>query len=102
MARRRRGTHVRRHSTRPKASPTGTPLDDTHYRIRHDRIDTDGTLTLRHNSRLHHIGMGRRDTGTNVLILVHDLHIRNANTDGELLRELQHDPAKDYQPQAKP
>ena len=87
---------------RPKATPTGTPLTNGSYRIRHDRIDSNGKLTLRHNSRLHHLGMGRRYAGTNVLILVHDLHIRILTTDGELLRELQLDPTKDYQPQPKP
>ncbi len=87
---------------RPKAVPTGTPLDDTHYRIRHDRIDPSGVFTLRHNSRLHHIGVGRRHAGTDILVLVHDLHIRVLTADGELLRELHLDPGKDYQPQPKP
>jgi hypothetical protein len=35
-----------------------------HFRVRRDRIDADGKLTLRHNSRLHHIGTGRRWAGT--------------------------------------
>ena len=87
---------------RPKATPTGIPLHTGAYRIRHDRIDSNGKLTLRHNSRLHHIGMGRRHAGTNVLILVHDLHIRVVTTDGQILRELQLDPTKNYQPQTKP
>lgn len=87
---------------RPKATPTGTPLHAGAYRIRHDRIDSNGKLTVRHNSRLHHLGMGRRHAGTHVLILIHDLHIRVATTDGQLLRELQLDPTKDYQPQTKP
>jgi Integrase core domain len=87
---------------RPKATPTGTPLHAGAYRIRHDRIDSNGKLTLRHNSRLHHIGMGRRYANTNILLLIHDLHIRVVTTDGRLLRELQLDPTKDYQPQAKP
>jgi hypothetical protein len=46
--------------------------------------------------------MGRRYAGTNVLLLIHDLHIRITTTDGLLLRELQLDPTKDYQPQTKP
>jgi hypothetical protein len=51
--------------------------------------------------------MGRRHAGTNVLLLVHDLlvhdlHIRVVTTDGHLLRELQLDPTKNYQPQIKP
>jgi len=86
---------------RPKATPTGTPLHDGHYRIRHDRIDSCGKLTPRHNSRLHHLGIGRRHAGINVLILIHDLHIRVLDTDGHLLRELQLNPTKDYQPQPK-
>jgi transposase InsO family protein len=97
-----RHTPQQAYLARPKATPTGTPLHAGAYRIRHDRIDTDGKLTLRHNSRLHHIGMGRRHAGTHVLILVHDLHIRVSTTDGHLLPELQLDPTKDYQPQTKP
>lgn len=61
-----------------------------------------GQLTLRHNSRLHHIGMGRRHAGTPVLMLVHDLHIRITTTSGQLLRDFHLDPTRDYQTQAKP
>ncbi len=67
---------------------------------RHDRIDNSGVITLRHDSRLHHIGLGRRYAGTPVLVLVHDLHIRVLSTSGQLLRELTLDPTRDYQPQA--
>ncbi len=84
-----RRTPQQAYDARPKATSTATPLDDTHYRIRHDTIDDSGVFTLRHNSRLHHIGIGRRHAGTHILVLVHDLHIRVLNTDGELLRELQ-------------
>ena len=59
-------------------------------------------ITLRYNSRLHHIGLGRRHAGTRVLVLAHDLDIRVLTTDGELLRELTLDPTRDYQPQARP
>jgi hypothetical protein len=69
---------------------------------RHDRIDLSGVITLRHNSRLHHIGLGRRHAGTRVLVLVRDRHVRVLNTDGKLLRELQLDPTRNYQPQARP
>jgi Integrase core domain len=56
-------------------------------------------LHLRHNSRLHHIGVGRRHAGSDILVLVHDRHVRVPTHDGELLRELELDPSKDYQPQ---
>ena len=37
---------------RPKAT-AGDRGDDSHDRVRHDRIGTNGTVTLRHNTRLH-------------------------------------------------
>jgi hypothetical protein len=43
-----------------------------------------------------------KGAGTDVLILVHDLHIRVLTDHGQLLRELQLDPTKNYQPQTKP
>ena len=89
------------YDTRPKAIPRGLPLDDAHYRVRHDTIDRYGKLTLRHASRLHHIGIGRRHAGTKVLVLVKDLHIRITTTHGEPIRDFPLDPNRDYQPQPK-
>ena len=97
-----RRTPAQAYTGRPKAVPTGTPIDTGHYRVRHDRIDPSGVITLRHNSRLHHIGIGRRHAGTRVLVLVRDLHVRVLDADGELLRDLHLDPTRDYQPQARP
>jgi transposase InsO family protein len=97
-----RRTPAQAYTARPKAVPTGTPIDTGHYRVRHDRIDNSGVITLRHHSRLHHIGLGRRHAGTRVLVLVRDLDVRVLTTDGQLLRELTLDPSRDYQPQARP
>ena len=97
-----RRTPEQAYQARPKAVPTGTPLDTGHYRVRHDRIDASGVITLRHHSRLHHIGLGRRHASTRVLVLARDLDVRVLTTDGELLRELILDPSRDYQPQARP
>jgi transposase len=87
---------------RPRAVP-GSRNTDTHDRVRADRVDTDGKLTLRHNGRLYHIGIGRTHARTRVLMLVHDLDIRviNAAT-GELLRQLTLDPTRNYQPTGRP
>jgi|RhiMetdeSRZDD1v2_1073273.scaffolds.fasta_scaffold522465_1 transposase InsO family protein len=94
-----RRTPTEAYTARPKATATGQPLyDPTHWRVRHDTVDTDGKLTLRHASRLHHIGIGRRYAGTTVLMLIHELHIRIITTNGQLLRDLQLDPTRDYQP----
>ena len=60
-----------------------------HQRVRHDRIDTSGVVTLRIAGRLHHIGIGRTHARTHVILLIHDLHVRViAATTGEILREL--------------
>jgi hypothetical protein len=76
-------------------------LVSEHFRVRRDRVDADGKLTLRYNSRLHHIGIGRRWSGTKVLILARDLDLRIITQDnGELIRELTLDPTRDYQAQA--
>src|SRR6185437_6489723 len=97
-----RATPATAYAGRPKASP-GDRTADTHNRVRTDRIDATGLVTLRHNGRLHHIGAGRPYAGTRVLLLVQDLHIRviNAGT-GELLRELTLDPTRNYQPTGRP
>ena len=97
-----RVTPVTAYAARPKAVP-GDRSADTHDRVRTDRIDNTGLVTLRHNGKLHHIGTGRAHAGTRVLLLVQDLDIRVINADtGELIRELLLDPDKDYQPTGRP
>ncbi len=86
----------------PKTGPQHNGAD-THFRVRHDRVDTTGSVTLRHNSRLHHIGIGRAHKHTPITLLVADLDIRIITTQtGELLRHLTLDPTRDYQPQNPP
>jgi transposase InsO family protein len=98
-----RATPATAYSARPKATPSADRSNDTHDRVRTDRIDDSGCVTLRVNGRLHHIGIGRTHARTHVLILVHDLDVRiiDAAT-GELLRELAIDPNKDYQATGAP
>jgi transposase InsO family protein len=98
-----RATPATAYAARPKATPGTSRARDTHDRIRHDKIDKAGCVTLRANGRLHHIGVGRTHTGTDVLLLVQDLHIRVIHaTTGELLRDLILDPRTDYQPTGRP
>ncbi|WP_205830758.1 MULTISPECIES: hypothetical protein [unclassified Microbispora] len=95
-----RATPAAAYSTRPKAQPSGTRDGDTHTRVRHDRVDHTGVVTLRISGRLHHIGIGRTHARTHVILLVDDLHVRVVNaTTRQLLRELTIDPTRDYQPQ---
>ena len=97
-----RATPATIYTTRPKATP-GDTSHHAHYRVRHDRISQAGNITIRHNSRLHHIGINKQLAGTYVIALIDDLHIRiiDAAT-GEVLRDLTLDPTRDYQPTGRP
>ncbi len=84
--------------SRDKARPRkqeGTPSKE--LRVRHDKVDIDGSVTLRYRSKLHHIGMGNALRGTRVIMLVAGRDIRVLSEEGELLRQLTLDPSKDYQ-----
>jgi transposase InsO family protein len=93
-----RATPATVYTTRPKATPsTGSRDDDTHDRLRHDKVDKAGKITWRYQGQMYSIGIGRTHTGTRVLVLAQDLDIRiiDAAT-GELLRELTLDTSKRY------
>jgi transposase InsO family protein len=97
-----RRTPAEAFDARPKARPSLAPVTvPNDVRVRRDRIDKTGVITLRHDSRLHHIGLGRRLAGTPVLALVDGLRVRVITEDGELIRELVLDPTRDYQPHGR-
>lgn len=72
-------------------------VPDTHFRVRHDRVDKTGCVTLRHESRLIHIGIGRAHKGQRILLLIADRDVRVVSEQGELIRQLTIDPSRDYQ-----
>jgi transposase InsO family protein len=97
-----RATPAAAYAARPKATP-GDRSADTHDRVRTDKIGSTGTVTLRHGGKLYHIGVGRAHAGTEILLLVQDLHVRIvAAATGELLRELTLNPNRNYQPTGRP
>jgi transposase InsO family protein len=84
---------------RDKARPSGPRIvPGAGVRVRRDRVDTSGRVTLRHRTKLHHIGIGKAHRGKRVIVLVDGLDIKVLSTDGELLRRLSLDPNRDYQP----
>ena len=84
---------------RDKARPSGPKIRvGAGVRVRRDRIDKGGKVTLRHGTRLHHIGVGHAHKGKRVTLLVDGLDVRVISEDGELLRRLTLDPTRDYQP----
>jgi hypothetical protein len=98
-----RRTPAAAYLARPKATPAhGSPTTPPDARIRRDRVDDSGVVTLRHHGRLHHIGIGRTHARTHILLLILDRDIRVVDaTTGELLRELTLDPTRDYQPRGR-
>jgi transposase InsO family protein len=87
-------------AARDRARPSGPRIRiGAGVRVRRDRIDKNGKVTLRHRTRLHHIGVGHAHKGKRVILLVDDLDVRVVSKDGELLRHLTLDPNHDYQPQ---
>ena len=94
-----RRTPAEAFAARPKATPSLPRLEvPAQHRVRRDKVDSVGRITLRHDSKLHHIGLGRKLAGMRVIALVDGLHVRVVTEDGELVRELTLDPSRDYQP----
>lgn len=92
-------TPLQAYNTRIKARPANTQPPTTHFRIRQDKVDQGGRVSLRHNSKLHHIGIGRAHKNRPIKLLIADQNIRIINPDtGQLIRELTLDPTRDYQP----
>jgi transposase InsO family protein len=89
-------TPLQAFNARLKASPSlAQPQVD--YRIRRDRLDAGGRVTLRYLSRLRHFHVSYKHRGQAVLLLVAGDHVRVIAEDGALLRELTLDPSRDYQ-----
>jgi transposase InsO family protein len=84
---------------RIKAKPSQPGIDVEGYRVRHDKVDKAGKVTLRYRGRLHHIGLGRPYKGERIILLVAGAKVRILNADGKLIRELTIDPNRAYQPQ---
>jgi len=94
-------TPLQAYSARTKARPANSP-PNTHFRVREDKVDKTGRVTLRYDSRLYHIGIGRAHKHQPVKLLVADRDIRVIDLHGQLIRELTLDPNRDYQPLTAP
>ncbi len=74
------------------------PQTATHFRVRPDKVDGFGRVTLRYLSQLRHIYVGRAHKHERIRLLVAGARVRIIREDGQLLRELTLDPSRDYQP----
>jgi transposase InsO family protein len=95
-------TPLQAYSARIKAKPAdGAPGVPSHFRVREDKVDAYGKVSVRYMSRLHHIGLGRAHKGRRVKLLIADQSVRVIDPDGQLIRELTLDPSRDYQPRTR-
>ena len=86
------------YDAREKAVPSPSFVKVGERRLRFDRVDRAGRITLRHRGRLHHIGIGNvpmRAGGSPCSSTASTS--RSWELDGSPLRRLVLDPTKDYQ-----
>jgi transposase InsO family protein len=93
-----RRTPAQAYAATPKAAPAITAPGE-HWRIRTDRVDTDGKVTLRHAGRLRHLGIGRAHKHKRLILLIQDTDVTAVeHGTGEILAEFTIDPTRGYQP----
>ena len=82
---------------RLKARPSLQPAL-TDHRVRRDKIDAFGKVTIRYLGRLRHIPVGTAHRNRRVRLLVAGPDVRIITDEGELIRALTLDPLRNYQP----
>jgi transposase InsO family protein len=80
----------------PKAFPASA-RPQAHYRLRYDRLDKTGRMTMRRAGRMHHLGVGAAHSGKRVLALAddHKITVTDLHT-GEILSTHLIQPNKTY------
>jgi transposase InsO family protein len=81
----------------PKAAPASNGHPQGHYRLRYDRLDTKGKMSVRRAGRMHHLGIGTIHARKRVLALADDNHITVIELEtGEVLSTHLIEPDKTY------
>ena len=81
---------------RLKAGPS-LPTPPVQYRVRRDKLDSSGRVTVRYLGRLRHVYVSYRLRGHPVTLLVAGAHLRAVAEDGSILREITLDSTRNYQ-----
>ena len=75
---------------RTKARPSRPGIFVEGYRVRHDKVDKAGKVTLRYRGKLQHIGIGQPYKGRHIVLLVAGRHVRVLDDQNHLIRESSH------------
>jgi transposase InsO family protein len=86
------------YEARVKARPSKPGIYIEGYRVRHDKVDKTGKVSLRYKGRLRHIGVGRPYKGQRIILLVAGADVRVLSDEGTLIGETTIDPNRGYQP----
>ncbi len=92
-----RRTPANAYRATPKALPASNGHPPGHYRLRYDRLDNKGKMSLRRAGRMHHLGVGAKHARKRVLALADDHHVTVTDlTTGEILSRHLIEPHKTY------
>jgi len=93
-----RHTPAEAYTALPKDQPS-IELLERHWRVRHDIVDTGGTITVRWVGKLRHLAIGRAHKGADIVLLMAgpDTLVIDRTT-GEIIAEHHLDDTRDYQP----
>jgi transposase InsO family protein len=81
----------------PKSAPASNGHAPGHYRLRYDRLDPKGRMTLRRAGRMHHLGIGTEHARKRVLAFADDTRVTVTDlTTGEVLSLHLIEPHKSY------
>jgi transposase InsO family protein len=91
-----RQTPAEAYAALPKAEPNGRgPIG--HYRLRYDRVDKGGAISLRRAGRMHHLGIGVRHATKRVLAIADHTTVTVIELEtGEILSTHLIDPNRSY------
>ncbi|MEI2671458.1 MAG: IS481 family transposase [Nocardioidaceae bacterium] len=91
-----RRTPTEVYNASPKAAPAG-PTIPGQYRLRYDRLDQTGKMSIRRAGRMHHLGCGRSNAGKRVLAIADNTTITVIELiTGEILSSHLIDPDRNY------
>jgi len=90
-------TPLQAFEARLKAHPT-LPASALQYRVRRDRLDAGGKVTVRYLGRLRHLYVSYRHRRQPVTLLIAGPHLKAVAEDGSILRELTLDAKRNNQP----
>lgn len=100
---------TRPHRARDRLTPTAaydareklgphTLINEPHYRLRTDIVDTRGHVSLRYVGKLRHLNVGWPYRGQRVYLYIIDEKVDVVSVDGEIIGTITLDPERDYHP----